>query len=243
MITEDTLLLYYYRELSDDEREEVANALARDPSLAAQYDAMQRQFTQWRDTDVVEAPSMIHKRWHDSIDRAAITPARPGRNRDAAPRIWVIGLGAALAAAGANGIGIGARLGRQATPDFSIDVPVTGTVAAGSVKIPVSFTRGLEAHFQESQSELARLANVDDADRILLTLQLVQQNRLFERTAAKTAPNLARVLRAFEPILLKLASEDIAPQDAEALRMQLAFELKVMLTKLEQKPSEKAHDI
>jgi hypothetical protein len=67
---------------------------------------------------------------------------------------------------------------------------------------------------------------------------------MFERAAAeKNAPNLARVLRAFEPILLKLASEDIAPQDAEALRAQLTFELKVMLTKLEQKPSETAHDI
>jgi hypothetical protein len=55
------------------------------------------------------------------------------------------------------------------------------------------------------------------------------------------APNLARVLRAFEPILLQLASDDIAPQDMEALRKQLAFELKVMLTKLESAPSEQAH--
>ena len=45
------------------------------------------------------------------------------------------------------------------------------------------------------------------------------------------------MLRAFEPILLRLAADDIAPEDAEALRAQLAFELNVMLTKLSRKPS------
>jgi hypothetical protein len=65
---------------------------------------------------------------------------------------------------------------------------------------------------------------------------------MFERAAMQSnAQNLARVLRAFEPILLQLANEDIAPQDMEALRMQLAFELKVMLTKLETASSEDAH--
>jgi DNA-binding FadR family transcriptional regulator len=51
--------------------------------------------------------------------------------------------------------------------------------------------------------------------------------------------NLARVLRAFEPILLRLAADDIAPEDAEALRAQLAFELDVMLTKLSRGSSNK----
>jgi hypothetical protein len=81
-----------------------------------------------------------------------------------------------------------------------------------------------------------------DSGRALLTMQLIQQNRMFERAAMQSnAQNLARVLRAFEPILLQLANEDIAPQDMEALRKQLAFELKVMLTKLETASSEDAH--
>jgi hypothetical protein len=49
------------------------------------------------------------------------------------------------------------------------------------------------------------------------------------------------VLRAFEPILLRLAATDIAPEDAEALRAQLAFELKIMLTKLERGSSKETH--
>ena len=56
---------------------------------------------------------------------------------------------------------------------------------------------------------------------------------MFEMAAEQhNSPKLARVLRAFEPILLQLAANDIAPEDAEALRAQLAFELNVMLTKL-----------
>jgi hypothetical protein len=62
---------------------------------------------------------------------------------------------------------------------------------------------------------------------------LIEQNRLFEKAAAQNnSPKLVRVLRAFEPILVQLASDDIAPEDAEALRAQLAFELNVMLTKM-----------
>jgi hypothetical protein len=65
---------------------------------------------------------------------------------------------------------------------------------------------------------------------------------MFESIADQnSAPNLARVLRAFEPILLRLASEDIAPTDAEALRMQLSFELNAMLTKLARDSSKETH--
>jgi DNA-binding FadR family transcriptional regulator len=75
-------------------------------------------------------------------------------------------------------------------------------------------------------------------DRSLLVLQIIQQNRLFEQAAERNdADGLARVLRAFEPILMKLAAADITPEEAAALREQLAFELKVMLTKLERDTS------
>ena len=47
------------------------------------------------------------------------------------------------------------------------------------------------------------------------------------------------MLRAFEPILLKLASDDITPLEAEALRAQLTFELNVVLTKISRGSSNK----
>ena len=64
-------------------------------------------------------------------------------------------------------------------------------------------------------------------------MQIINQNRLFERAAEQNdADDLARVLRAFEPVLVRLAEEDLSDADAEALRAKLAFELNVMLTKL-----------
>jgi hypothetical protein len=76
----------------------------------------------------------------------------------------------------------------------------------------------------------------------MLVLRIIEQNRMFESAAANSdAPKLARVLRAFEPILLQLAANDLAPADAEALRAQLAFELNVMLTKLSAESSDDSH--
>ena len=99
--------------------------------------------------------------------------------------------------------------------------------------VPASFTRGLQVYLQDSQAEIGRLPLDSDANRSLLVMQIIAQNRLFEQTAARNnSPDLARVLRAFEPILLRLASEDLSPEDAAALRAQLAFELNVVLTKL-----------
>ena len=64
-------------------------------------------------------------------------------------------------------------------------------------------------------------------------MQIINQNRLYQRAAEQNeADDLARVLRAFEPVLVRLAAEDLSDTDAEALRAKLAFELNVMLTKL-----------
>ena len=97
-------------------------------------------------------------------------------------------------------------------------------------------------HFRDTYDELATMPMESAADRTQLILQIIDQNRLFERTAEQNnSQNVARVLRAFEPILLRLAADDIAPEDAEALRAQLAFELNVMLTKLSREPSNETH--
>ena len=110
--------------------------------------------------------------------------------------------------------------------------------------VPAAFTRGLQLHLEDSRIELAKLSGDSDEERMMLLLQIIEQNRMFERAAINNnSQNVARVLRAFEPILLRLASDDIAPQDAEALRAQLSFELAVMLTKLSQDTSEQTQTI
>jgi len=100
------------------------------------------------------------------------------------------------------------------------------------------FVRGMQVYLQDARDDINAMPVTGSDDRTRLILHLVEQNRLFERAAKQNdSGDLARVLRAFEPILLKLASDDITPVEAEALRAQLAFELNVVLTKISRSSS------
>ncbi len=178
--------------------------------------------------DIHPAPKHVVQQWHNAIDQAAALE----RGRASEPRetwhrssfFWGMAVSAALA--------IGIAIGFFASNDNdALELPyVVENLTQPSV-VPAAFTRGLQQHFRTSQEELIRIDGSEDST--LLVLRLVEQNRFFETAAEQNnAPQLARVLRAFEPILLRLAATDIAPEDAEALRAQLSFELNVMLTKL-----------
>ena len=165
--------------------------------------------------DIHPAPPHVKQQWHDAIDGAAALER--GKTRQATPS-WhpaSVFLGMAIAATLALGIGIGYFV--------ADDGPASGNADA--------LSRGLQVHFRDAREQIIELADADD--RSSLILRIVAQNRLFEAAASNgDAPQLARLLRAFEPILLELADDDITPARAEALRAQLTFELNVVLTKL-----------
>ncbi|NQV87806.1 MAG: hypothetical protein HQ492_12095 [Woeseiaceae bacterium] len=187
--------------------------------------------------DIHPAPKHRVEQWHDAIDEVAALE----RGRSSKPRktwhpssfIWGMAVSAALALVVAINL----------FPSKDIDTVLVPYVVENSTQpnvIPAAFTRGLRQHFRNSQEELSRIDGSEDST--LLVLRLVEHNRLFETAAEQNnAPQLARVLRAFEPILLKLAATDIAPEEAEALRAQLSFELNVMLTKLASESSDEQH--
>ena len=178
----------------------------------------------------IKAPSHMKQRWHDSIDIAAQRELRQQRKNAKTFSVLSFFWGAAITAALAIGIGIGFFMSES--PD--VIEPNNYIVQDRSN----SFDRVMQVHLRETQDEIANMSIETPEDRVLLVLQIIQQNRLFEQAAEQNdADNLARVLRAFEPILLQLAANDIAPEDAEALREQLAFQLKIMLTKLERNTS------
>jgi len=242
-MNDDTLTLYYYNDgLSDRERRDVEAALHSDLVLAARYAELKRQLEQWTRPDKEVAPPHMVERWHDSIDKAAsrehVRRETPRHSFSFMSFAW----GAAVTAALVIGIGIGVYF----SGDDSITTLPGNTVAATDTPrngvIPAAFTRGLQVHLRDTQRDISSLPVETAEDRTMLVLQIIQQNRIFERAAEHNdAQSLARVLRAFEPILLRLAADDIAPEDAEALREQLAFELKVMLTKLERDTSNSTH--
>ena len=228
-MNEETLILYYYDDgLSDREKQQIAAALEADPDLAAQYAALSRDLDLIADPGDVDVPSHIVQRMHDSIDRVArpvlVDTASASRSFNPLSFIW----GAAATAALAVGIGIG--------------VYFTGETLPAEQSPSDPFVRGMQVYLQDARNDITAMPVDRTDDRAQLILHIVEQNRLFERAATQNqSADLARVLRAFEPILLKLASEDITPVEAEALRAQLTFELGVVLTKISRGSSNETH--
>lgn len=178
----------------------------------------------------IKAPSHLKQRWHDSIDLAAQREAREQKKATHSFSLTSFFWGAAVTSALALGIAIGVFVsdGPEVIESNDYVVQERGN----------SFNRVMQVHLRDTQSDIASMPIDTAEDRTTLVLRIIQQNRLFEQAAERNdADSLARVLRAFEPILLQLAASDIAPEDAEALRDQLAFQLRVMLTKLERKTS------
>jgi len=180
--------------------------------------------------DTHPAPPHLKQQWHDAIDSAAAVERSKTRSATSPWHPASVFLGMAIAATLALGIGIGYFVADEGSDDFSPGIQVADapqTIHA----TPVSLSRGLQAHFRDTREQILDLPDAED--RTMLILRIIEQNRLFESAANNSnSLKLARVLRAFEPILLRLAADDLAPADAEALRAQLAFELNVVLTKL-----------
>lgn len=230
-MNEHTLTLYYYDELDPAERRDVEAALNADLALARQYRELSQQLDGLKDAGYVSAPSHVVARWHDVIDRAAERDAVAAQKQRGGFHFGSFFWGSAVAASLAVGIAIGIYLtGEQIEP---VD---PGLVASRPPDVGASgdaFSRGLLVHFQESRDRLGGLPPDANGQRNELILSIIQQNRLFARMAKQNdSQDLARVLRALEPVLLRLAAKDVTPEDAARLQAQLAFELNIVLTKL-----------
>lgn len=237
---DDKLILYYYDDgLSRQEKQQVEAALADDTDLAARYQVLRDQLSRFDEAEIPAVPTHVAQRWHDSIDRAARMENSTTRKQTDGFNFLSFFWGAAITASLAVGVAIGVYIsgdGETVTPmmnEVVADMPTQAPIA-----IPAAFTRGLQVHLRDSRRGISTLSLRSDADRALLIMDILAQNRLYERAAEQSnSPKLARVLRAFEPILVRLAAQDIAAEDVETLRAQLAFELNVMLTKLSRQTS------
>jgi hypothetical protein len=227
-MNDETLILYYYDDgLTGKEREEIASRLATDPDVAKRYQALCRELD-GADLSASIRPSrdMVH-RWHDAIDRAAdrspVTPRNPGIHLGSF--FW----GAVVTGALAIGIGIGAFISGGGGP-MPAEELVAGTPPSNSSS---AFMRGLQVHLRDTGQELSALPTSNMEDRSSLILKIIGQNRLFERSAEiNNADDIARLLRAFDLVLVQLATEDISPEESAALQSKLLFELNVVLTKI-----------
>lgn len=239
-MNDETLILYYYNDgMSEAERRRIAAALEVDAALRARYAVLCGELDALRAPPTVTPPPDMVARFHGTIERAATLDAQHTTDRNPASRFHLLSFtwGGIVAAAIVAGIGIGFYLGRDNTAVEPTAAPI---VAAQSD----AFARGLKVHLARSNQDIASMPLDTASDRSMLLLHIIQQNRIFELAAEQNdAPDLARVLRAFEPILLELASDETTPERATALRAQLQFELNVVLTKLSRDTSEQTDTV
>lgn len=247
MTDDNTLVLYYYRDtavdgsgpdddLTDADYDRITEALKTDAALASRYEQLQRDLDGFKVDAGSKAPPEAVVRWHYEVDRAIEAETLPNRGR---PLGWL----AAAAAALVLGIGIGLNIGEPpATGPQTASTPpptLTPTAPVTPVITPAAFTRGLATHMQASRVQLTTLTKAESGQRTELIARIIEQNRAFERAAdANGSPGLARVLRAFEHTLDKLAIEDTPQADVAAGAEQLSFEMSVMLTKLSESASQ-----
>lgn len=231
-MNDESLILFYYKDgLTAAERREIAAALESDATLAQRYRQLARELDAMREPADVAMPAGLEYRLQSGLERAARLEASGRSPRARSFHYWSFALGAGIAAALALGIGIGLWMsaGEEGGAGLTVQTAPATTVEWSHA----AFLRGLESHLRSGRMSLGDLAGPQDPNRLELAASLLQRNRAYQELALQNgAPEFARVLRSFEPMLVQLGSEDLSAQDAADLQAQLEFEFSVVLTKL-----------
>jgi hypothetical protein len=231
MISDGDLLLYYYRDgLDAAERERIACALSEQPELAARLHRLVARLDAAAMTPEVPVPVHVQERWQAALGRAAAGEAviteKPGSEVFARFRWHMV-----AAAVASVLLILSVRVAMQSAPDGLTEHGSTMQAAAPAANDASAYERGLRLHLANTGFQLANLDTASDVERIKLIETIIAQNRLYAIAAERAdEPQLARVLRAFTPILERLAEE--RGDEAQGEIAQLNFELNVMQARL-----------
>jgi hypothetical protein len=233
MISDDDLLLYYYRDgLDAAERARIGTALAQQPELAQRLHRLVAQLDTVAEMPEVAVPPHIEQRWRSALERAAAQKnsraavVRTGSKFRTSYRWQAL---AAAVAAIAILVTVQVFMRSQPGPGSEGTPP---PVIAATTPEPSAYERGLKWHLANTEQRLASLDNAQPDERARLIEAIIEQNRMYALAADRAnEPDLARVLRAFTPLLETLATER---RDADASDMdQLNFELRVVQARLQ----------
>lgn len=224
MISDDDLLLYYYRDgLDAAERARIGTALAQQPELAQRLHRLIAQLDTVAEIPEVAVPAHIQQRWQEALGRDTHTmgkaAATTGPRFRPALRWQAV---AAVFAAVALFVTIQVSMRSQ---------PPTSTQTTASTPEATAYERGLRWHLASTEQRLSGLDSAQPDERARLIASIIEQNRMYALAAERAnEPQLARVLRAFTPILESLADEG---RDSSASDIaQLSFELRVIQARL-----------
>ena len=237
MITDDELLLYYYRELDTAERARIGAALAEQPELAQRLHRLVARLDAAAVTPEVPVPLQYQQRWETALAHAGRREERVTARRPmfAQPK-WLAAAATVLVAFVAV-ISLTRSPGTVDGPQTaSTDAPTTQNPAKPAGKEdPTAYENGLKWHLASTERRLADLGGASPEERARLVEVIISQNRLYALAAERAGePQLARVLRAFTPIL-----EDVAAGRSKSTAgdlAQLNFELRVMQARLGANP-------
>jgi hypothetical protein len=225
MITDDELLLYYYRDgLDAAERARIGVALSEQPELARRMQALVARLDAAADSPEVPVPAEVQQRWRVALARAAVAGEESGSR--ASRRFFDFRWPAAAAAAFAI---VALTLIVQAVMRPATEQVAEVVTPANKPADASAYERGLKVHLANTEQQLAELGDAKPEDRARLVGAIIAQNRIYALAAERAGePQLARVLRAFSPILETVAKGG----DSSAGIAQLNFELRVMQGRL-----------
>jgi hypothetical protein len=225
MISDDELLLYYYRDgLDAAERARIGAALSEQPELAQRMQGLVARLDAAAALPEVPVPGDVQQRWRVALERAGQEHAKPAPRRFTHFR-WL----AAAAAIAVVAITVIMQVATQSPSDRTAQVAVPKAATAG-VSDASAYERGLKWHLASTEQQLAGLESASPEERTRLVETIIAQNRMYALAAERAGePQLARVLRAFAPILESLGREG---GDSSASIAQLNFELRVMQGRL-----------
>jgi len=228
MITDDDLILYHYRDgLDASERARIGAALSEQPELAQRLQGLVTRLDAAAATPEVPVPAHTFKRWQVALERAANKDEVSDRRaRRTARGFFTDRRWQAAAAVAVVALMLVIRVAVQSPPEQTAEIaPPAATEAA-------AYERGLKFHLASTEQQLAELGSATPEERTRLIETITAQNRMYALAAERAGePQLARVLRAFAPILESLAH---GGGDSSASIAQLSFELRVMQGRLTQ---------
>lgn len=235
MISDEDLLLYYYRDgLDPAERARIGTALAERPELAQRLHRLIAQLDTVAEMPDVPVPAHIEQRWQSALDRAARSNGKVSVLRAATSARSQNALRWQAMAATVAVVAILATVwmyvqppSQQIADDTARPVPQ----ATESTPEATAYERGLRWHLASTEQRLAAIGSAQPDERARLVASIIEQNRMYALAAERAnEPQLARVLRAFTPILESLANDghDSSASDVA----QLSFELRVIQARL-----------
>ena len=229
MITDDELLLYYYRDgLDAAERARIGATLSEDPQLARRLHTLVARLDAAAAVPEVPVPDAAMQRWRDALDRASSeTRAAHARRPFFTDRRWQAAAAAVLVVT----LAVTLQFLRPKTVRIVGTEPTTVQPPPSGGAEASAYENGLKVYLASTERRLASLDTASPEERARLIETIIAQNRLYALAAERAnEPQLARVLRAFNPILEDLRD---GRSDASAADIsQLSFELRVMQARL-----------